>query len=346
MRTLIALAVLTLFVGAAAAQTTERGTTTSPITKKSDDDDGTPKLSLPTEADRVAWQRSGFRLGLGLVYGRFEGLRGAPSGRLLGAQRSARAAARCRLVAAHVVPVRVGVGAERRALRPAVRRHARSDVARDAELLARDRRRLRRHRRGRGPDASIRFRRETDTTLHVSRTRTCRSQSCSGVGVAGLARAEYAWVLGPRAQTSVVARGRSASTRGASSDSGAVEPDTGAADRAPPVLGALSASHSRGASRGAEASSSSSRCCAPSRSRSAPPMRGRRRRRRADRRGTGATELSSAGREGLDRRRISGSARRRSRRPSRSPSSCSSTRPARSRRSIWSPRRSRSSTTR
>lgn len=48
------------------------------------DDEGTPKLSLPTEADRVAWQHSGFRLGLGLGYGRMIGLRGAPSGRLLG----------------------------------------------------------------------------------------------------------------------------------------------------------------------------------------------------------------------------------------------------------------------
>src|SRR5262249_47371945 len=49
-----------------------------------DDDEGVPKLSLPTEADRVAWQHSGFRLGLALAYGRMIGLRGAPSGRLLG----------------------------------------------------------------------------------------------------------------------------------------------------------------------------------------------------------------------------------------------------------------------
>ena len=48
------------------------------------DDDGEPRLSLPTQADRAAWQTSGFRLGLGLIYGRLVGLRGAPSGRLLG----------------------------------------------------------------------------------------------------------------------------------------------------------------------------------------------------------------------------------------------------------------------
>src|SRR6185312_7739021 len=51
---------------------------------KSADDDGVVKLSLPTEADRVAWTQPGFRLALGMAYGRVQGLRGAPSGRLLG----------------------------------------------------------------------------------------------------------------------------------------------------------------------------------------------------------------------------------------------------------------------
>jgi len=58
---------------------------------KADDDpgksptgDGEPKLSLPTESDRVAWTHPGFRLGLGFGYGELVGLRGAPSGRLLG----------------------------------------------------------------------------------------------------------------------------------------------------------------------------------------------------------------------------------------------------------------------
>ena len=60
----------------------ERGTTSAPITKSEDE---APKLSLPTQADRDAWQTSGFRLGIGMDYGRMIGLRGAPSGRLLGA---------------------------------------------------------------------------------------------------------------------------------------------------------------------------------------------------------------------------------------------------------------------
>jgi hypothetical protein len=48
------------------------------------DGEGVPKLSLPTEADRDAWRRSGFRMGLGAEYGDMVGLEGAPSGRLLG----------------------------------------------------------------------------------------------------------------------------------------------------------------------------------------------------------------------------------------------------------------------
>jgi hypothetical protein len=49
-----------------------------------DDAEGEPKLSLPTEADRDAWRRGGFRMGLGVSYGDLIGLEGAPSGRLLG----------------------------------------------------------------------------------------------------------------------------------------------------------------------------------------------------------------------------------------------------------------------
>ncbi len=66
--------------------TTERGTTTAPISAKPEDEEGVPRLSLPTESDRLAWTRPGFRLGLGLVDGDMIGIRGAPSGRLFGAE--------------------------------------------------------------------------------------------------------------------------------------------------------------------------------------------------------------------------------------------------------------------
>ncbi|MDB4981428.1 MAG: hypothetical protein JWM82_2180 [Myxococcales bacterium] len=44
-----------------------------------------PRLSLPTEADRDAWRRDGFRLALGLHYGEMAGLAGPPNARLIGA---------------------------------------------------------------------------------------------------------------------------------------------------------------------------------------------------------------------------------------------------------------------
>jgi hypothetical protein len=44
-----------------------------------------PRLSLPTEADRDAWLRDGFRLALGLHYGAMFGVAGPPDARVLGA---------------------------------------------------------------------------------------------------------------------------------------------------------------------------------------------------------------------------------------------------------------------
>lgn len=48
------------------------------------DDDPPARLSLSTESDGAAWLRPGFRLQLGLAYGRLVGLDGAPDGRLVG----------------------------------------------------------------------------------------------------------------------------------------------------------------------------------------------------------------------------------------------------------------------
>jgi hypothetical protein len=43
-----------------------------------DEADGEVRLSLPTEEDRAAWQRSGFRLALGVLYGQLRGTRDVP----------------------------------------------------------------------------------------------------------------------------------------------------------------------------------------------------------------------------------------------------------------------------
>jgi hypothetical protein len=196
-------------------------------TKSKDDDDGEPRLSLPTAADRTAWQTSGFRLGLGLVYGRLVGLRGAPSGRLIG---------------------------------PTIRAGLRLDE--DWSLLASFQYASASKS---GGLSGLRFAGTIDPTWHVTPSlsiavgfgfggivegRTGRMDaaplpstidtsytfpsartpiaSCSGVGAAGLARVEWDYVLGPRAETGVALEVVGQWT-GCVDDTNRVEPDTGTA---------------------------------------------------------------------------------------------------------------------
>lgn len=199
-----------------------------PATKPAtSDEDGEPRLSLPTQADRTAWQNSGFRLGLGIVYGRLVGLRGAPSGRLIGPT------------------VRVGLR-----LDPSWSVLASFQYAAASQS---------------GGLSGLRFAGTIDPTWHVTPSlsvaigvgfggivegRTGRMDaaplpstidtsytfpdsrhpiaSCSGVGAAGLARVEWAYVLGPRTQTSVALEIVGQWT-GCVDDTNRVEPDTGVA---------------------------------------------------------------------------------------------------------------------
>ena len=191
------------------------------------DEDGEPRLSLPTAADRTVWQTSGFRLGLGLVYGRLIGLRGAPSGRLLGPT------------------VRVGLRLDRSWSILASFQYA-SAVERDGL-------------------SGLRFAGTLDPTWHMTpslslslgfgfagivEATTARMDPephgstldtsytfpdartplprCNGVGAAGLARLEWAYVLGPRGQTSVALEVVGQWT-GCVDDTRRVEPDTGTA---------------------------------------------------------------------------------------------------------------------
>jgi hypothetical protein len=179
--------------------TSEKGTTSAPITQEEDEP---PKLSLATESDRKAWQGAGFRLALGLAGGDFHGLRGAPSGRLIGAVLHAglRLDADWSVYASfqyasvsksgglrglrfagtidptwHITPslaVAIGVGfggiVEGKTGRP------------DVDPLA--------------------------STLDTSYTFPGASPpvpSCSGVGAAALARATWTYVIGPRSSTNV-----------------------------------------------------------------------------------------------------------------------------------------------
>jgi hypothetical protein len=190
------------------------------------EEEGEPRLSLPTEAERDAWKRAGFRLALGLTYGRMVGLDGAPSGTLIGA---------------------------------AVRFGLRLDA--DWSILASFQ-----YDAASSPNAlyGLRFAGTIDPTWHAtghlslalglgfgglaggrhgmdipplpgslggSYTYPSPSPSlpiCSGVGVAGLARAEWAWVLGPRSATGLGLEAAGQWT-GCVDDTGLVEPDTGQA---------------------------------------------------------------------------------------------------------------------
>ena len=192
-----------------------------------DEEEGAPKLSLPTEADRLAWQRPGFRLGLGVTYGELRGLRGAPSGRLLGAK------------------LRVGVRLD--ADWSIVTSFEYASAARDGAL------------------SGLRFAGTIDPTWHVTPSLSVAAgfgfggivegrptrmdaeplpgtiessytfpdastpiASCSGVGAAGLLRGEWGYVLGPRSQATIGLEVVGQWT-GCVDDTGRVEPDTGEA---------------------------------------------------------------------------------------------------------------------
>ena len=192
------------------------------------DDEGPPRLSLPTESDRDAWLRSGFRLSLGLVYGRLAGLEGAPSGRLLGATLRLGLRLDADWSRARVVSVRERVGA-RRPVGAAVRGHDRSDVARDARTSrSRSASASAASSRGApaGPTSTRCPTRSRPRTRFPARRRRCRAAAASARPA--LARAEWTFVLGPRSATSLGLEAIGQWT-GCVDDTGRVEPDTGQA---------------------------------------------------------------------------------------------------------------------
>jgi hypothetical protein len=189
------------------------------------EDDGPPRLSLPTEADRDAWKRSGFRLGLGVAYGRLVGLQGAPSGRLLGAtiRLGLRLDADWSILASlqyASASAAGGLSGLRFAGTIEPTWHATSHLSLALGL-------------GFGgivegptgrPDIA-----PLPNTLNTSYTFPSAGPplpSCSGVGPAGLARVEWSFVLGPRAMTSFAVEAVGQWT-GCVSDTGLVEPDSG-----------------------------------------------------------------------------------------------------------------------
>jgi len=194
-----------------------------------DDAEGEPKLSLPTEADRDAWRRTGFRMGLGMAYGELAGLEGAPSGRLLG------------------FLLRLGVRLDSDWSLVGSFQYDRASSV------------------GVGGISGLRFAGTLDPAWHVTNhlslavglgfggiveggqsrpeisplpgslsssytfpTASPALPSCSGVGLAGLARAEWTMVLGPRSATTFALEAVGQWT-GCVDDTGQVDNDTGLA---------------------------------------------------------------------------------------------------------------------
>lgn len=189
------------------------------------DDDGPVRLSLPTESDRAAWRRDGFRLQLGAVFGDLEGLGGAPGGLLYG------------------VVLRIGVRLDEGWSLLGSFHY--SVASREGGL------------------SGLRFTGTLDPTWHVTRNLSLAVglgfgglaegdtgrpdadplmstletsytfpdahhpvPSCSGIGVAALARADYLLVLGPRASTGLAVEVSGQWTGCIEEDEERVEPDT------------------------------------------------------------------------------------------------------------------------
>ena len=194
---------------------------------KESEAEGEPKLSLPTEADWDAWLRRGFRFGLGISYGQLDGLDGAPSGRLKGflLRLGLRLDSDWSLLASFQYQLASSTGGLS-GLRFAGTLDPTWHATRHLSLAL-----------GLGFGGIVEGttgRADVDplpSTLNTSYTFPSAHPalpSCSGVGAAGLLRAEWSMVLGPRSSTSLGVEGAGQWT-GCVADTGRVEPDSGQA---------------------------------------------------------------------------------------------------------------------
>lgn len=189
------------------------------------DEDPPPRLSLPTESDRALWKKPGFRFGLGVAYGRFFGIDGPPAYQLLGP--TIRAGVRLdeawSLLGSLQYLYATGGGAGMKGLRFAgtvePTWHATAHLSLAAGI-------------GFGgilEDGATRGNPDPQpSTLDSSYTFPNARQpipNCNGVGVAGLLRAQWLWVMGPRSATGLALQFDGQWT-GCVDDTNRVEPDT------------------------------------------------------------------------------------------------------------------------
>lgn len=190
------------------------------------DEDGPARFSLPTETDRLAWQRPGFRLHLAGGYGELVGLGGAPSGRLIAVKLrpGLRLDEDWSLFASFEYALASRAGGLS-GLRFAGTIDPTWHVTRDLALSlgagfggiveARN--------TGRMDAAPLPADLETSYTFPDARTPIT---SCTGIGAAGVARAEYGLVLGARTQLAIAAEVIGQWTS-CVNDTNRFEPDTG-----------------------------------------------------------------------------------------------------------------------
>lgn len=186
------------------------------------DGDGPVSFSLPTESDREAWLKPGFRLQLGVGYGGLLGFDGAPSGHAVGpvVRAGLRLDARWSLLVSFQY---LYAWSDLVGLRYAGTIEPVWHVTENLRLAL-----------GVGFGGFVEGRTERPdpepepSTLETSYTFVDAStplSRCSGVGVTGSLRGEWMWVVGPRLSLGLAMQIDGQWT-GCVDDTGRVEPDT------------------------------------------------------------------------------------------------------------------------
>jgi hypothetical protein len=188
------------------------------------DEDPPPRLSLPTESDRALWRKPGFRFGLGVAYGRFYGIGGPPNYQLIGP--TIRAGLRLdeawSLLGSLQYLYASGAG-NMKGLRFAgtiePTWHATAHLSLAAGIGFGGIIESNSGRANPDPQPST-----LDSSYTFPNAKT-PIPDCNGIGVAGLVRAQWMWVMGPRSATGLALQFDGQWT-GCQEDTGRLEPDT------------------------------------------------------------------------------------------------------------------------
>ena len=186
------------------------------------DEDAPPRLSLPTESDRALWKKAGFRMGLGLVYGRFYGIGGPPNAHLIGPtiRMGVRLDGDWSLMASlQYLYASSGMRGLRFAGTIEPTWHATQHLSLALGLGFGGILEAGSSRPNPDPQSS------TLTSSYTFPNASTPIPNCNGVGVAGLARAEWMVVMGPRSATGFAFE-MDGQWTGCVDDSGVLEPDT------------------------------------------------------------------------------------------------------------------------